>query len=397
MSIFYVFLVLTAIGFISYIASLIALRRTYGLGKNLSKDIALEPISILKPLKGLDDNLLDNLSSFCMQEYPKYEIIFCIADYNDLAYKIALKVKEKFPHCDISIVIEQKEIGLNPKVNNLFAGAKKAKYDYILISDSNVLVDSQYLKTIFTDLKANNAKLVYNLIKGVGARSIGSVFENLHLNSFIAGSMCLLDKALKMPCVVGKSMLMHKKDLQDIGGFLAVKDILAEDYVIGKKMSDAGKKVYLSSYAVQNVNIHWSIKRFLNRHTRWGKLRRQLGGYKYISELVGNPVFLSVIPFALVGFTEATATLALTTMLLKTAGDFYLGRLLKTDTKPLLYFLVPVKDIIIGAIWFVPLFCSTTTWRGNRYNIGKDTLISPANGKLPLYQRAWYSLRPKTA
>lgn len=397
MSIFYVFLILTAVGFISYIASLIALRRTYGLHKSPNTDIALEPISILKPLKGIDDNLLDNLCSFCKQDYPKYEIIFCIADYNDPAYKIAQKVKEKYPHLDISIVTVPKEIGLNPKVNNLFVGAKKAKYDYILISDSNVLVDSQYLKTIFTDLKANGAKLVYNLIKGVGARSIGSVLENLHLNSFIAGSMCLLDKALKMPCVVGKSMLMHKKDLCDIGGFLAVKDILAEDYVIGKKMSDAGKRVYLSSYAVQNVNIHWSIKRFLNRHTRWGKLRRQLGGYKYVSELVGNPVFLSVMPLILVGFTEATTTLALTTMLLKTAGDFYLGQLLKSDTKPLLYFLVPVKDIIIGVIWFVPLFCSTTIWRGNRYSIGKDTLISPANDKLPLYERVWYSLRPKTA
>ena len=132
-------------------------------------------------------------------------------------------------------------------MNNLIPAYKAAKYEHILISDSNVMLERTYLTEIMKHMADPQVGLVSNLIKGVGGRSVGSAFENLHLNSFIMGSVCFLDKFLRMPCVVGKSMLMRKKDLEEIGGFKAVKDVLAEDYIIGKKMQEHGKKVVLSS------------------------------------------------------------------------------------------------------------------------------------------------------
>jgi len=137
---------------------------------------------------------------------------------------------------------------------------------------------------------------VSNLIRGVGGRSIGAVLENLHLNSFIIGSVSFLDQFLGMPCVIGKSMLMKKEDLQALGGLEAFKDILAEDFIIGREMTKAGKKVALSNYLVSNVNEYWDVKRFLNRHTRWGKLRWRIGGLKYFSEILANPVFVAALP-----------------------------------------------------------------------------------------------------
>ena len=346
---------------------------------------ALPPVSILKPLRGLDDNLFDNLSSFCTLDYPAYEILFSLQDHNDPAYKVAKKVQARYPDKNITIVVERCNAGLNPKVNNLIPSYRKARHPYILISDSNVMVDTDYLRKITRHTQDPTVGLVSNVIRGVGGRSLGAILENLHLNSFILGSVSFLDQFLGMPCVIGKSMLMKKNDLEALGGLSAFKDILAEDFVIGREMQRAGKKVILSSYLISNVNEYWSIKRFLNRHTRWGKLRWKIGGYKYISELLANPVFVAALPIVLSGPTRAGLSFAGLIWSIKVLGDAILGRVIEAGTpeskiaerSPFVYFLAPLKDLFIGFLWFVPLLSSTVVWRGNRYLIGKDSRLSP--------------------
>ncbi|MBI5026710.1 MAG: glycosyltransferase [Nitrospirae bacterium] len=413
MEIFYIFAGLTLLGLIAYGLQIWAVRSTLKEDKKLRgwedenssashplnfSTSQLPPVSILKPLKGLDDNLFDNLASFCTQEYPEYEIIFSLQDHNDPAYKVVRKIKDKYPDKDINIIVERCNDGLNPKVNNLIPAYKASKYELILISDSNVMVGKNYLKDTVTYMEEDpGVGLVSNMIRGVGGRTIGSVLENLHLNSFITGSVCFLDKFLKMPCVVGKSMLMKKGDLEAIGGFRSVKDVLAEDYIIGKKIHKRGKKVILSNHMINNVNEYWSIKKFLNRHIRWGKLRWKIGGFKYISELISNPVFISCLPIFMWEASRITISFALLVSFIKVLGDYYIGKKIGSRVRgqgstdrgkeknldpkpltldPLYYLLSPVKDIIIGLIWFVPLFSNTVVWRGNRYIIGRDSILS---------------------
>lgn len=380
MEIFYIFASITILGLIGYGLQITAVRSyVYRInsGEWESLPLNLPPISILKPLKGLDDNLFDNLNSFCNQDYPEYEIIFALQDYNDPAYKVARKIKDKYPNRNISIVVERCDEGLNPKVNNLIPAHKVSKYGHILISDSNVMVDKDYLREIVKHMHDPDVGLVSNMITGVGGRTIGSILENLHLNSFIIGSVCFLDKFLKMPCVVGKSMLMRKNDLEAIGGFKAVKDVLAEDYIIGKKMQNRGKRVVISNYLINNINEYWGLKKFINRHTRWGKLRWRIGGFRYISELISNPVFMSFLPILLWEPSKITISFAILVSLLKTAGDLYIGKRIESELTPLLYLLSPIKDLIIGFVWFVPILSNTVVWRGNRYIIGKDSMLSP--------------------
>jgi ceramide glucosyltransferase len=219
--------------------------------------------------------------------------------------------------------------------------------------------------------------LVSNMIRGVSGRSLGAIMENLHLNSFIVGSVCFLDKYLKMPCVVGKSMLMRKAELDAIGGFRSVKDFLAEDYIIGERIHALGKKVVLSSHLINNVNEYWGVKRFLNRHTRWGKLRWHIGGTKYFSELACNAVFMSLMPMVIMPMSKVSLLLAASVSSLKIVHDFYIGKKLRADMNPFLYLLSPVKDLIIGFLWFVPILSNTVAWRGNRYIIGKESMLSP--------------------
>jgi ceramide glucosyltransferase len=141
---FWIFAGLTVLGLIAYGLQILSLR-SYASGPDCrGKDDSSQywpPVSILKPLKGLDDNLLDNLESFCLQDYPQYEIIFSLQDHNDPSYRVARKVQEKYPEKGISILVERCTAGLNPKVNNLIPAYKAARYPTILISDSNVMVE----------------------------------------------------------------------------------------------------------------------------------------------------------------------------------------------------------------------------------------------------------------
>jgi len=383
MVLFLIFMTLSVIGLVAYTAQIWAVRPYHSLPMahhtaevNSSLNF-FPPVSILKPLKGLDDNLFDNLDSFCRQDYPQYEVIFCLQNENDPACKVARMIKDKYPEKDITIHIERCSTGLNPKVNNLIPAYRISKYPYFLISDSNVTVNRHYLKEIIRNMEDPAVGLVSNLIRGIGGYSVGAVFENLHLNTFVMGSVSFLDRFLKIPCVVGKSMLMRKTDLKTIGGFAAVKDVLAEDYLIGKLIHESGKQVVLSRHMIDNVNEYWGIRKFLNRHTRWGKLRWQIGGPRYMSELFCNPVFIAFLPMVFVGPSRLTVAFALAVSVFKAAGDSILGRRMGTDMKVSSYVLGPLKDILIGLIWFVPLLSNTVTWRGNRYIIGKDSILAP--------------------
>ncbi|RJR23051.1 MAG: glycosyltransferase [Nitrospiraceae bacterium] len=389
MILFWIFAGIALIGITAYLFQIIALRSytapiNSGEGKYLPRPFP--HVSILKPLKGIDDGLFDNLESFCRLDYPRYEIIFALQNQNDPAYKVVKKVKEKYQSLDISIVVEYCDEGLNPKINNLMPAYKKAKYDLILISDSNVRAEKNYLTDITRHMEDSSVGLVSNIIRGVSGRSIGAVFENLHLNSFIAGSVCLLDRFLGMPCVVGKSMMFRKSDLEATGGLTAVKDHLAEDYVIGEKIHRLGKRVVLSNHLINNVNEYWTVGRFLNRHSRWGKMRWKIGGAKYVSELFGNPVFISFAAFFMLPFSKTMLCLTALVSALKIVGDFYVGRMMKAGMHPALYLLAPLKDIIIGFVWFVPILSDTVSWRGNRYIIGRGSILSPHPDTVP---RSW--------
>jgi ceramide glucosyltransferase len=266
---------------------------------------------------------------------------------------------------------------MNPKVNNLIPAYRASRYDAVLISDSNVLVGPDYLRSIARHLADPSVGLVTNLIRGTGGRTLGSLFENLHLNSFIVGSVSFLDRFLKMPCVIGKSMLMRKRDLERIGGFDAVKDVLAEDFVIGRKIHESGLRVVVDSYLINNENQYWDVRRFLNRHTRWAKLRWKIGGFRYLSELLANPVFLACLPLAWCGLSGPAVTLAASAAALKIAGDRSLGIRTGSCMHAAAYLLVPVKDVIIGCLWFVPLLSDTVLWRGARYRIEDDSRLVP--------------------
>jgi ceramide glucosyltransferase len=176
-------------------------------------------------------------------------------------------------------------------------------------------------------------------------------------------------------------MLMRRSDLEAIGGLSSVKDILAEDHFIGEKIRGQKQRVVISNYLINNVNEYWNLRKFINRHVRWGKMRWKIGGMKYLLELTINPVFTACLSLLLLGPTEKALFVLALVCLTKIIGDFYLGRSIATPMHPLIYLLSPIKDLLIGVLWFAPLVDDTVVWRGNRYLIGKNTRLSLCPGR----------------
>lgn len=344
-----------------------------------SSMVFAEPISIIKPLCGYIEGLEENLESFARMDYPLYEIILGVKSSDDSALPVARAFQERHPSLPIKIVINNRQYGYNPKVNNLVPMMTQALHDMVLISDDNVRVEKNYLRDTIAEM-SDGVGLVYNLIRGTGAAKLGAVLENLHLNSFIAGSVCFLHKVMSHPCVIGKSMLFRRSTLQRIGGFDVVRNVLAEDYLLGRYFQRRGYRVALCSRGISNVNVNWSLRRFVSRHARWAKMRFWIGTYQYASEWLGNPVTCAVIAFATQPSLLFGASLALIS-----AGKIILDRMIARRLgadMPLQHFLLtPIKDLLIALIWFAPFMNRTIRWREKNYVVGLGSRLRPYEEK----------------
>ncbi len=343
----------------------------------LPADAELPPVSILKPLKGVDDRLLDNLSGFCRLDYPKYEILFCVQGASDPGLRVARKVKESHPEREISIVVADRREGLNPKVNNMIPGYDAAKYPFVLISDSNVAPDSAYLREAMSHFRDPGVGMVSHLVRGVGAKTLGARLESQHLNTFILPSVCLLEAMFSMPCVIGKSMLMRRSDFDALGGFPGVKDYLAEDYILGKRFRAAGKKVVVSPWPVDTVNVYRTVRQFLSRHARWNRMRFSIAGPAYLAELVTNPVGLSVPMVAAAGGTGEAFLFAGLVTAAKMAMDAAMLRRLGERKAARWAFLGPLRDLMGFGLWFSAFFSRNVEWRGQTLRICKGSRLVP--------------------
>jgi ceramide glucosyltransferase len=332
------------------------------------------PVTIYKPLKGVDEGLEENLRSFFELDYPQVQLLFGVVDPKDPAVEVVRKLMAEFPSADAKLVTGAPTFGLNPKVENLAALAVHRRHEVILISDSNVRVRPSYLRETACYLADPKVGLVTNVFCGTGEVYLGASLENFQLNGFIAGNVATAS-ALGMVCVVGKSMLMPQRVLDEVGGFAGVRNLLAEDQALGLKVRRAGYAIRLSHHVIENVNRDRDLYWFLNRHSRWFKIRRRLALPIFLIEPMANLTVVGLV-WALsdetgIAWGGLVALLGLSLVRDAVQTKWLRGSYPKLRHLPLSW----VKDLFLLPVWIDALFDRRIKWRGNRFVIGRFTRL----------------------
>lgn len=345
------------------------------------------PVTILKPLKGMDEGLEENLRSFFKLDYPVYQLLFGVTDPNDPAIPIVERLLAEFSTRDARLVVGNRHFGLNPKVEILAALLNHRAHETILISDSNVRVRPGYLRETACYLADPGVGLVTNLFAGVGEARFGAVLENLQLNGFIAGGFAAA-AVTGVTCVVGKSMLMPMRVLEAIGGLASVRNLLAEDQAIGLEVRKAGYSIKLSHHVIDNVNRDRDLRWFLNRHSRWYKIRRRMALPAYLIEPTANMTGVALV-WALSSNDSRVAWCGFMVLAgLGIARDAFQTKLLRGSFPKLRHLaLSPVKDLFLLPVWADALVNRRIYWRGNRFFIGRFTRLRGTRAPLRVRRR----------
>jgi len=344
------------------------------------KPIRHPGISILKPLCGLDDELFANLRTFAALDYPDYEVVLGVKSCDDLAYPVACRAQALWPN-RYRVVVQRGAPGFNPKVNQLITLAAAATYDILVVSDSNIRVAENYLSEIAAHLEDPSVGLVTHPLAGIVERGLGARMDNLHLNSSIGPGVVAAKRVTGKDFVVAKSMAMRRRDLAALGGFEAVKDVLAEDYVTGYRVGRLlQKRVVISSTPVINVSSCRSVAEFISRYARWSVMQRKVMGTPiYCAELLLNPL-LFASGGLLIAQSERALAIWIACCLVKLALDGGSAQqLLKNRFVWRSLWVVPIKDLLVAAAWFCGLVSDKVNWRGNRLRVLKGTTLVPAN------------------
>ena len=359
------------------ITVMVVVQRHQLAAKTPSTPAVLPAVSILKPMRGADPGLAKNLESFFRLDYPQYEVLLGVDDPTDPAREVARRVADAHPEVPSHLVVDARQVGFNPKVNNLARLLRHAKHEVIWISDSNTRVAPDTLRDLVAHLEQEGTGLVSSPFRGVAAGGAGGALESLQLNTFVMGGVSAAHRLLRKVCVVGKSMLLRRSTLTRLGGFAFLGRFLAEDQVCGEEIARLGLGVTVSGRPIDNVLGNLSVRSFLARHLRWATIRRRMNPAAYAGEVLLNPVFVAVCA-ALAARTPDSLVLAFAVLLLKSVLDAA-GERSAGVRRPLVAYplLTLAKDLLVGLAWFVPFLGTHVTWRGNRFHIGARTVLSP--------------------
>ena len=340
----------------------------------------LPPASIIKPVRGVDHQAYENFASFCRLDYPEYEVVFAVADRDDQVIPIIEKLRVDFPQRPIRLITNVPHIGTNEKINNLCQLALKAKYDLLVMSDSDVRVEPDYLRTVVAPFADPEVGVVTALYKSLSAGSMASRLEALGMYMDSAPAALVAKKVEgRMRFAFGWTMATSKKFLSEIGGWEAMVNHQNDDFELGKRIAECGHRVELLANPVTMVFSNESMREYFQHELRWSIALRSVRPLGY-----WGLIFTHGLPWALVGFAismvrgsmPVAVSYLLAYLVLRVGLTWITGSWGLGDQKlRKILWLVPLRDALSFMIWITGFFTDEITWRGLGYRVRKGRLF----------------------
>ncbi|MGD0506373.1 MAG: bacteriohopanetetrol glucosamine biosynthesis glycosyltransferase HpnI [Terriglobales bacterium] len=374
------FYLLSALGLASFLGD-----RRKKLRQAPQPENQLPPISILKPLKGIDPEIWESFCSHCEQEYPQFQLIFGVSDSADPAIEVVRKLQSKYPGLPIELIVCDRVLGANIKVSNLVQMLPAARHELLLVNDSDIRVPSDYLRKVIVPLADASVGLVTCLYRGIASPTVasptlGSRLEALSISTdFVPGvlSARFLEKGLHFG--LGSTLAFRRRDLEAIGGFETLLDYLADDYELGRRIASTGKRVELSAATVTTFLPAYTLRQFFRHQLRWSRTIRDARRWGYMGLL-----FTFGLPWALMTLLAARgAAWAWLLFGLALAARLAIGLVaaeVVLQDRQLLrnILLLPLRDLIAPLVWAASFMGNRIHWRGDVFDV-KDGRLTSAN------------------
>ena len=347
----------------------------------LSLQSSLPPVSILKPVHGMELRLGENLESFFQQDYPDFEIIIGARDADNPAVQVAEKICKRYPQVKSRIVVSGPPVWPNAKVFSLAKMIAAASYDYFVISDSDVRVSRDFLRNVVPPLLDPALGLVTCLYQGVPAGDFWSLLEALGMSVEMPSGVVVADTLEGIRFALGPAVAVRKDVLDKIGGIAATADYYSDDYVLGNKVWMAGYKVIFSHHVIEHVLTPRPLSRTLGDQLRWLKSTR----YSRPLGHMGTGLTYAM-PFGILGLIASAALgqpafgvlLFLVAVVNRVIQSIAVGRGLIGDRRALYFsFLYPIRDLVGWFLWVCSFTGGNFFWRGEMYRFTKGGKIVP--------------------
>ena len=331
-------------------------------------------VAILKPLRGLGATLLESLISYLELDYPRVEFFFGVADYSDRAAEAPVALRERYHFTPMTMVVGQEPGCANRKVAKLIKLAERApNAEIVLISDADIAVDRDHLRRVVGEMSSDDrVAIVTCLYRARPLGSIASRLEALAVNTDFAPQVMLSAVIEPIHYALGATIAIKRTVLEEIGGFRAIKDVLADDFFLGRMVADRGYQVYLSGSLVTTIAYERTFADFWNHQLRWARTYRTARPLSLATIVTHGPFWALVLLAASGGQPFAIKALILVLAARLGMSALILVRVLLVPELLRDLWLVPFKDLCMTAIWFASLLSNKVIWAGRRLEILPD-------------------------
>jgi len=331
----------------------------------------IPPVSILKPLKGTDPEMYESFRSHCLLDYPEYEIVFGVSELDDPAADLVRRLQAEFPQRAIQLIVCSRNLGTNRKVSNLAQMLPLARFDHLIVNDSDIRVDTDYLQRVIAPLADPKTGMVTCLYRGVPNKTPGSRLESIGISTDFSGGVLSAREVEKgIHFALGSTMAFRQSHLKAIGGFEGVLDYLADDYELGMRTSARGLKVKLSEVVVETFLPAYKFRQFFDHQLRWARSLRDARRWGYLGVILTFGVPWALLVLASIRGTYWAWGLAILTAFMRITVALVVGRGVLKDRYVLPWlWLVPVRDLVAVAVWIASFAGHTVKWRGTSFTL----------------------------